>query len=330
MKNSLHWLSILSLLTLVPPHYSCAQTPLGETWTCITTNASFSPRSGQGCCVFKDRLWIIGGSQGFGDEEFTNDVWSSSDGSRWELATKSAAFSKRYGSAFAVFQDKLWLVGGTGPWSGGDDPRRKKSEVWCSQDGVHWTLVTDHAAFPARAYPGLVAFKDKLWVIGGTGCWNEKEDRSDHFYRNDVWCSSDGLKWTCVTPQAGFPKCTAPLALIHKNRIWIMSCFTGSPSSAVWSSPNGKTWVEVTKQPGFGARNHAAGFVYLDKMWLLGGRYGDGRGDDVWNSTDGVHWTLVKEGAGFKSRQSHSAVVFKGRLWVIAGEGTNNEVWSSP
>ena len=55
----------------------------------------------------------------------------------------------------------MWIIGGYG---GGTT---FYNDVWSSSDGSSWTKVTDNAGFSARYLHGAVAFKDRLWVIGG-------------------------------------------------------------------------------------------------------------------------------------------------------------------
>ena len=58
----------------------------GVNWLMVTKNAGWSPRLAAGAVVFKDRMWIIGGTEDyyFGDDASNkNDVWSTVDGKEW-------------------------------------------------------------------------------------------------------------------------------------------------------------------------------------------------------------------------------------------------------
>jgi hypothetical protein len=54
-------------------------------------------------------MWVLGGF-------VAGDVWSSSDGAQWTqttaLAPWIAAYSARWGHTSAVFNNKIWVMGG--------------------------------------------------------------------------------------------------------------------------------------------------------------------------------------------------------------------------
>src|SRR6185503_7075937 len=84
-------------------------------WTESTPAAAFSPRESFGAVAFAGKMWVIGGGD-FGDgtsARFFNDVWSSTDGATWTLVTGSAPFSPRWGHTVTVFNDKIWVIGGS-------------------------------------------------------------------------------------------------------------------------------------------------------------------------------------------------------------------------
>ena len=59
--------------------------------------------------VFKDRMWVFGGTENFyddNDQTLKNDVWSSSDGKNWKLQTAQAAWPKRTSAKAVVFDDR--------------------------------------------------------------------------------------------------------------------------------------------------------------------------------------------------------------------------------
>ena len=57
--------------------------------------------------------------------------------------------------------------------------------------GYYWTQVTSGAAWPGRICHAAVAFKNRLWVIGGL---------LDEYRRSgDIWSSPDGHDWTQET-----------------------------------------------------------------------------------------------------------------------------------
>ena len=70
----------------------------GANWTQVTSHAGWTPRLAAGAVVFKDKMWILGGTENyyFGDEaSLKNDVWSSADGKNWECVTPHAGWAPR-------------------------------------------------------------------------------------------------------------------------------------------------------------------------------------------------------------------------------------------
>jgi len=77
---------IVSLLfaTLFIPNNLTAQ--IGSSWTRAIATVGWSERSDFSSVEFDGKIWIIGGYDG----EAKSDVWYSSDGRHWNLATVSA------------------------------------------------------------------------------------------------------------------------------------------------------------------------------------------------------------------------------------------------
>lgn len=118
------------------------------------------------------------------DDDYKNDVWSSTDGITWTQETAAAGFSGRRKHQLVVFDNKLWLIGGMGFPGFGGGPQ---NDVWSSADGVTWARETGAAPFSPRSGHQALVFDNKLLVIGGIDANFEP--------LNDVWSSSDGVSW---------------------------------------------------------------------------------------------------------------------------------------
>jgi len=81
---------------------------------------------------------------------------------KWELVTAQAPFAKRDAHNVIVFKDKIWLLGGVGGTA--PDYSKNFSDVWNSEDGKNWTLVTDKAPWGPRRAGEILVFKDKIWL----------------------------------------------------------------------------------------------------------------------------------------------------------------------
>ena len=164
----------------------------------VTDQAGWQPRDSQGEVVYKDRLWIFGGwFNSF--EAPPRDVWSSADGKNWKLIQPSAPWRHSDLSMSVAYAGRMWFMGG---WYNGRLPGHSASgQVWSSTDGVDWTEVTQDAGWSPRIAAGVVVFKDKMWLLGGTENYYFGDERS---LKNDVWYSSDGKEWKLATADAGW------------------------------------------------------------------------------------------------------------------------------
>ncbi|HBA86382.1 MAG TPA: hypothetical protein DCZ95_20065 [Verrucomicrobia bacterium] len=143
----------------------------GSNWTRVTT-APWSRREGFGACIFKDRIWVMGG-YGVGVSR-TNDVWSSADGSNWVCATPQAEWAARSEHGALTYDNKLWVMGGyTGSIT-------QTSDAWYSENGSNWTSA-GNADWMARAGFVSMIHSGRMWAVSGL--------TSNGVYDDDVWAS---------------------------------------------------------------------------------------------------------------------------------------------
>ena len=280
----------------------------------IIASTDFAPRVNHTSVVFENKIWMIGGFlKGY---IFKNDVWFSSDGSNWELATPFADFSGRRGHTSVVFDDKIWVIAGQ---SDGE----VKNDVWFTSDGVNWELATADAGFPVTYRHTSVVFDDKIWVIGG-------------FLTDDVWYSSDGVNWVLANGSAPFSVRRGHTSVVFDDKIWLVGGRTnGGDKNDVWYSCDGMQWEQATASADFLPREGHSSIVLDSKIWIMGGS-GDGENDawfinDLWYSSDGTNWEPGKTDVDFLIRFNHTSSLFQNKLWLIAGHtefGYDNDVWA--
>jgi hypothetical protein len=311
-------------------------------WTPAGPVPPFGPREFYGSTVFHNQIFVIGGKNSSPETPDPqsiaryNDVWSTSDGRNWTERTANAGFSPRSDLRVAVFNDKLWVIGGR------DDRSNRLNDVWSSSDGSNWRLVTANAGFSPRGDPVVVVFDNKLWVIGGR---DEKTHRL-----NDVWSSSDGSNWARISDNAGFNQSPGFYlsGAVFYNRIFIFAVVPNQESwgtNQVWSSSEGKNWTLVNDNAPFEVREYMPVTVFNDRLWIVGG------GNEalslvtmdmavhpenyfyfnsVWSSADGNNWTLETEHAGFNPRYGMGVVTFHDKIWVLGGYPQGGDVWYLP
>ena len=152
------------------------------------------PRRAVGACGFADHAGprqphrICGGwSNGrLPGASASNQVWHSSDGIQWRQTTAKAAWSPRLGAGGAVLGGKMWILGGIENYYFGTK-KDLLNDVWSSADGSQWNPATHKAPWTPRAYHAVLAFNNKLWVLGGGNYLPTYEAH------NDVWSSPDGI-----------------------------------------------------------------------------------------------------------------------------------------
>ncbi|MCA9229455.1 MAG: galactose oxidase [Planctomycetales bacterium] len=298
-------------------------------WDQVAENTAWQPRDSQGELVYDNQLWIFGGW--FNSYEAPpRDVWNSADGKHWNLVQKSAPWLHSDLSMSLTFKNQMWLMGGW--YNGRLSGHSASNQVWSSTDGVNWKQTTDNAGWSPRLAAGLVEFKERMWIVGGT----ENYYFGDHnSLKNDVWSSPDGKTWTQATGNADWAPRAYHAILAFDNKLWIFGGGNYVPEyqqhNDVWSSADGIHWTQVTDSAPWAPRLWFSAAVYRDHMWILGGwqKQADNLGD-VWYSRDGMHWTELKTANCWKPRHEHSAFVFQDKLWIAGGHARplSNEVWS--
>lgn len=190
-------------------------------------------------------------------------------------------------------------------------------------DGTYiWGRATAAADWSVRKDYAVVAFDDKLWVIGGRRF--DREIDTEPVLLNDVWYSEDGVTWSQATDDASWPARDEHTSVVFDNKMWVMGGYTysageGTPyvaSNDVWYSEDGVTWTQATGAADWDDRIYFTSVVFDSKIWVIGGYYKT----DVWYSSDGVSWTQATSSAPFASQMGAiEATVFDNKIWVIGG-----------
>lgn len=204
-------------------------------------------------------------------ERFTlrTPIHRSSDFKTWQQLAKESNLPRRFFYHPVVFNNRLWLYGGS-------DAHRKYGDVWSSADGVHWKKEADTTPFGERDGQQFLVFKNKLFMLG-----------------KDVWASDDGLQWAKVTDRIVSEDIFGYGAVVYDGQIWLMGCSrNGKFKSEVLVSPDGKQWQ--ARHAPWSPRGGVAVCVHKGKVYLTGGKYG---GQDInhpeFEYSNDV-WTLEK------------------------------------
>lgn len=108
-------------------------------------------REGLAAVVHGGRIWVMGGktNDGTAGQVPYNDVWSSSDGVDWSLATSSAAWAPRTWTSVVAYDDKIFLFNGANRdlWP---EEFGNAAEIWFTSDGAHWFELKSESLWGAR------------------------------------------------------------------------------------------------------------------------------------------------------------------------------------
>jgi len=264
--------------------------------------------------------------------------------------------TRRHGIAAALL---IFASGGVG--LAGEADAERSSLIAPSQDVAYeWEPITLKADFAARDGAGALAYKGRMWLLGG---WNPGDKA--HFPRicnNEVWSSADGKAWTLEKPNTFLDRTFDPTSdwegrhtagyAVLDDKMWIVGGDVNQKHYQfdVWNSTDGRRWTLVNKDRPvpWGPRALHYTVAHRDKLWVIGGQTVPALAPekevfyrDVWNSADGVNWEKVAVQDPLWPQRGiiGGAAVFRGRIWVIGGGtyDTNdapnrlyfNDVWSS-
>ncbi len=241
----------------------------GQQWSLVEESAPWIHSDLPMAATFKDRMWMMGGwyNGRLPGHSASNMVWSSTDGKEWREETKAAGWSPRLAAATVVFQDKLWILGGTENYYFGDRTSLK-NDVWSTSDGVHWDKSLEKAPWAGRAYHQAVVLNNRMYVFGGGNYVPEYQAF------NDVWSSADGVEWRQETESAPWHERLWFSAVTYRDHMWVIGGWANNPSTNhndVWYSKDGRNWHELKTRTIWKERHEHSVFVFKDRLWLAGG-----------------------------------------------------------
>lgn len=285
----------------------------------------FEPRREMAVFEAQNRLYLFGGWYDTGNRlekifraGFGNDLWTSQDGTEWELA-KNNDVLKLYNisdvknSAVVTYADRndegklinrnVLIIGG------GEDYSNSSDKVWGFQVS-HANTISDlkPAKIPnPRQLAAAIRFNGNVYVIGGV------QDYAYGLYtKNMLTSDDDGTTWK----KNAYPKSTSGdissdllhradhQAVVFQNRIFVIGGYRGSGSGVdqhgkddpietlkdVWSSADGENWEregEIATLPDYfpdEGHYYYRAVVFDGKIFVVGE-------DRTWISEDGKTWT---------------------------------------
>ena len=293
-------------------------------WLVATSAAPWDGRAAPAVAVLGGQMWLLGGlaTSASGVVSRRSDVWHSPDGTNWTQAVIQAPWSGRNNHGVAVFQNRLWVVGGYDGTS--------RNDVWSSSDGVSWNQETTAPPWSGRFGIGCVAFQGQLWILGGrdyaTGA------------KSDVWHSADGRNWSLAVINAPWGPRGEFNCVEFGGRLWVYGgelFDAATPTRSVgyandvWSSTNGIDWFQNTNAVPWSGRTLSAAASTPERLWLLGGARNGAGLREAWWSENGREWYQDSDLVPWSSRYGAAALAFQDRIWLFGGGGLlrTNDVW---
>ncbi len=262
-----------------------------------THNPTFKP------VTHRNKVWLIGGI----DTELSNDVWHSDDGIHWfKVKTQGPIFSPRTLQQVVVFRNKLWVIGGRVKLAG--IKRRTSSDIWSSEDGVHWHQESESSALGEIDSHVVVAFNQHLWSYGGGRILSSEEfnqlknSRKRFQARTELWKSPNGVHWFKVNEDARlFSQINEKQPTSFQKKMWLFSV-----EREILSSTDGIKWtVENSKSPISMKRKTFNRVVELDHtLYMLGDNV-------VWRSKDAIQWDTQSKTLNVECRNDCTPYVYK-------------------
>lgn len=200
----------------------------GTAWV-KETNAPFVARAGHASVVFGKTIWVIGGEVKVGNSTTTfssAEVWNSADGKNWMQTLRDAdsPYPVRSSHASAVYQNKLWIIGGH---RNDGINNVLLNDVWSSPDGINWKKEKSSARFSARGGHAALEFAELLMVIGGRAGAAGPDLGDMWVMRNDgTWAESPAS----IVPRSGHS------AVVFDHKLFVIGGVDGDVFyNDVWS-----------------------------------------------------------------------------------------------
>jgi hypothetical protein len=222
--------------------------------------------------VFNNSVLGLGHFEG-NIEHFTltTEIYQTTDMKNWKVLSKKSNLPKRFFYHPFVFNNKIWIIGGS-------DSNDSFADIWNSDDGVNWVKRADNMPFGKRDNSQFVIFNNKIYLIN-----------------NDVWSSPDGLNWTLETKELVKGETIyGSAAIVFDGKIWMLGCDRNAVfKSEILTSTDGKKWT--AQRAPWTPRGGIAAAVFNGQIFMTGGKYG---GPGIQGQTEFVYsndvWALKK------------------------------------
>jgi len=224
---------------------------------------------------------------------------------------KTSGATARYGHSAVVYQDKMYIFGGT-------DGGNMLATLW-EYDITNDSWVGKGGGAPARVSHSAIVYQDKMYIFGGFDGSSNLNDLWEYNITNDSWAQKT----------SGATVRNAHSAVVYEDKMYIFGGYNSGALNTLWEYDiTNDSWTE--KAQGASSRYDHSGVVYNGKMYIFGGTTdGSSTMNDLWIYEFATNnWTSGTNGA--TARFGNSAVVYSDKMYIFGGnDGNNNlnDVW---
>lgn len=294
--------------------------PAGYAWRSVVESAAFPGAYNFPVFTVGSAMWAF----------HPQGNWSSTDGRRWLRSSLPASGLNSGYQKYVVLGDAAYALG---TMTGNYLDLHLTSRIARTRDFRTWEVLAARSNLPARVFYGAVTYRDRVWLLGGY---------DGQTYYNDVWSSPDAVHWTRLTANAGWSPRNVDLAVVFKNKLWIIGggAIDGqrepNPNAKreAWSSTDGVHWEKAPDRagPAWGGTP----VVFDEQLWLVGANRNATFAPASLVTADGTTWR--EEEAPWPPRGAPAVWVFRDTLFMTGGKysvvehGTQrfiyrNDVW---
>jgi len=223
-------ITILVLLLLTVPVLADSA---GTQWLEIGVQTPGTPVEGHATFQIGNNSYFAGGIFG---TTYISSTFYTTDGIYFKQINCTPAFTPRAYMAYAVFDNKMWMMGGL------NSTAKSMNDTWFSTDGDVWTLVNASSAWQPRAYSHAAVFNGALWLVGGM-------NTTSGYVYTDAWFLTTENESLGIWTNAH----AIGLAPIYGGNLWVESWYApdnymyisgnSGGSGTIWQTPDGSNWV---------------------------------------------------------------------------------------
>ena len=243
----------------------------------------------------------------------------------------------------AYFNDKFYMIGFTTPTDS-----TSKYEIYSSENARSWSKVETNIKSVGGLGAKLVAYNNKLYVIGGTKSWGTDEEGNEQEIMNNwgvvgpyiqarrIWSSTDGSTWDVVenniySSENRVHKFYDSNTIVFDNTLYSFNGFDysygmGQPKRNYRLSIDINGSIIDSVSINIPDQHLSSGLYSVDNKLFMAGGFKNfisatmGLSSIISSVDNGVTWEVETEESGIPAMWGQKVVSGNGLLYMIGGE----------